>query len=124
MAKGDEALGSDVLMQDEYSSDMVADGGETWVMDRLRLESGRDLHRVPVRYKTWGTLNDAGDNVLVVCHALTGNGARAHGVQPAESRWTHSARVRPPLFYVVCLHSGRRNVVGRDAWSRQSVRHR
>ena len=26
-----------------------------------------------VRYKTYGKLNDAKDNVLVVCHALTGN---------------------------------------------------
>jgi homoserine O-acetyltransferase len=46
-------------------------------MDELQLESGRLLHRVPVRYKTWGALNAAGDNVLVVCHALTGNGALA-----------------------------------------------
>jgi hypothetical protein len=79
MAKGGETA---VLMQDEYG-DMEEDGGETWIKDELELESGRLLHRVPVRYKTWGALNAAGDNVLVVCHALTGNGA--HPVQAKAS---------------------------------------
>ena len=38
-----------VVMQDEYASDMMDDGGMTWVLDELRLESGRLMHRVPVR---------------------------------------------------------------------------
>jgi hypothetical protein len=31
--------------------------------------------QVPIRYRTWGSLNETKDNVLVICHALTGNGA-------------------------------------------------
>lgn len=31
------------------------------------------LKQVEVRYNTFGELNAARDNVLVVCHALTGN---------------------------------------------------
>ena len=31
------------------------------------------LERPQVRYNTWGELNAAGDNCVVVCHALTGN---------------------------------------------------
>ncbi|KAF2034215.1 homoserine O-acetyltransferase [Setomelanomma holmii] len=38
------------------------------------LESGVVLIDVSVAYSTWGALNAAQDNVLVVCHALTGNG--------------------------------------------------
>jgi homoserine O-acetyltransferase len=31
------------------------------------------LKQVPVAYSTWGVLNETHDNVLVVCHALTGS---------------------------------------------------
>ncbi|KAF1985608.1 homoserine O-acetyltransferase [Aulographum hederae CBS 113979] len=37
------------------------------------LSSGRTLTSIPVAYKTWGTLNASGDNVLVICHALSGS---------------------------------------------------
>jgi homoserine O-acetyltransferase len=37
------------------------------------LESGAVLPHVTVGYHTWGTLNAARDNVVVVCHALTGS---------------------------------------------------
>lgn len=39
----------------------------------LPLESGVVLPRVVVGYHTWGTLDAARDNVVVVCHALTGS---------------------------------------------------
>jgi homoserine O-acetyltransferase/O-succinyltransferase len=34
--------------------------------------SGVTLHQVPVAFQTFGTLNAAKDNALLVCHALTG----------------------------------------------------
>ncbi len=37
------------------------------------LESGSILKNVPVAYKTWGKLNIAANNVIVVCHSLTSN---------------------------------------------------
>ncbi len=39
----------------------------------LELDSGEALTSFPVAYKTWGSLNRTRDNVLVICHALTGS---------------------------------------------------
>jgi homoserine O-acetyltransferase len=53
----------------------------------LKLDGGRELHPVRVAYETYGALSAAGDNVILVCHALSGD-AHAAGfarTPPAES---------------------------------------
>ena len=39
----------------------------------LELESGRSLYPVDAAYRTLGKLNAAGDNAVLLCHALTGD---------------------------------------------------
>jgi homoserine O-acetyltransferase len=51
----------------------------------LNLQSGRILGPVRVRYETYGTLNAAADNVILVCHALSGD-AHAAGLRNPEDR--------------------------------------
>ncbi len=41
--------------------------------ESFSLESGATLRDVPVAYHAWGDLNAAGDNAVLVCHALTGD---------------------------------------------------
>src|SRR5215211_904732 len=53
----------------------------------LALDCGRELHPVRVAYETYGTLSPARDNVILVCHALSGD-AHAAGISktpPVES---------------------------------------
>jgi homoserine O-acetyltransferase len=39
----------------------------------VELEGGETLPQVTVAYRTWGRLNQARDNAVLVCHALTGS---------------------------------------------------
>ncbi len=39
----------------------------------LHLDCGRELHQVRVAYETYGTLSPRRDNVILVCHALSGD---------------------------------------------------
>jgi len=53
----------------------------------VRLDCGREFHPIRVAYETYGTLSPARDNVILVCHALSGD-AHAAGIAktpPAES---------------------------------------
>lgn len=58
-------------MQDEYG-EMNSDGAKAVVKDFL-LDCGRTLRHTETVYRTWGKLNEACDNVVVIGHALTGN---------------------------------------------------
>src|SRR5919106_1003676 len=53
----------------------------------LKLDCGKTLHPVRIAYETYGTLSPARDNVILVCHALSGD-AHAAGfakTPPPES---------------------------------------
>ena len=58
-------------MKDEYG-EMTADG-ESFIQENYVLENQVVLPEAELRYQTYGELNESKDNVVIVCHALTGN---------------------------------------------------
>ena len=50
----------------------------------LALDCGRELHSIRIAYETYGTLSPARDNVVLVCHALSGD-AHAAGFATAPA---------------------------------------
>jgi homoserine O-acetyltransferase len=52
----------------------------------LPLDCGRELYPVRIAYETYGTLAAARDNVVLVCHALSGDAhAAGHSAAPAAA---------------------------------------
>ncbi len=75
----------------------------------LELTLGGQLSEVTVAYETYGRLAPARDNVILVCHALTGDShCAAHNDQDEEGWWDLLVGPGRPLdtdrFYVVCAN--------------------
>ena len=52
----------------------------------LALDCGRQLDHIRVAYETYGTLSPARDNVILVCHALSGDAhAAGYSTKPAAA---------------------------------------
>jgi len=54
--------------------------------DPLRLKCGQELFPVDVEYETYGELNQAKDNVVLICHALSGDAHAAGWDSEADKR--------------------------------------
>ena len=51
----------------------------------LPLDCGRELSQIRIAYETYGTLSPARDNVILVCHALSGDAhAAGYSAKPPE----------------------------------------
>ncbi|HZN28621.1 MAG TPA: alpha/beta fold hydrolase, partial [Xanthobacteraceae bacterium] len=79
----------------------------------LRLDAGIDLAPFQIAYQTYGTLNAARSNAVLICHALTGDQhvANVHPVTQKAGWWETMVGPGRPIdterYFVICP-----NVVG------------
>ncbi len=78
----------------------------------LTLRSGKVLQSYDLVYETYGTLNAARSNAVLICHALSGNhhAAGYHSMDDASPGWWDSAigpgkPIDTNRFFVVCLNN-------------------
>lgn len=67
----------------------------------FKLESGTELPELEIAYHTYGTLNEKGDNVVWICHALTANSEVAEwwsGLTGEGKVWD------PRKYFIVCAN--------------------
>ena len=107
--------GSPATTSPDTAAPSTGDGGpdtgskRTVDLGALTLETGGSLPSVHVAYETWGTLNAARDNAILVEHALTGDSHVAGPAGPGH-----------PTVRLV----GRADRPGTPAGHRPLVRHR
>ena len=85
----------------------------------LRLEKGGELARVTVAYETYGQLNAARDNAILICHAISGDSHVARHNEEDDPGWWDvlvgpGKAIDTERFFVICpnLLGGCRGTTG------------
>ncbi|KAK9433088.1 Alpha/Beta hydrolase protein [Lipomyces doorenjongii] len=91
-----------ILFEPENPFVSIVSSQQIAVIPEYTLESGITIRNFPVAYKTWGTLNDEKNNVMIICHALSLSSDVADWWGPLIGPGKAFDTSR---FFVVCVNS-------------------
>ncbi|KAK9353123.1 Alpha/Beta hydrolase protein [Lipomyces doorenjongii] len=91
-----------ILFEPENPFVSIVSSQQIAVIPEYTLESGITIRNFPVEYKTWGTLNDEKNNVMIICHALSLSSDVADWWGPLIGPGKAFDTSR---FFVVCVNS-------------------
>lgn len=91
-----------IEFQEENPFSKLVSGQTIVEIPEFELECGDVIFKVPVAYKTWGKLNEKGDNCMIICHALTGSADVSDWWGPLLGR---GKAFDPTKFFIICLNS-------------------
>jgi homoserine O-acetyltransferase len=100
-------------MAEDGSQSIIADEGVVRLKKPLRLDSGGAIEGLEVAYRTYGRLNTARSNAILICHALTldQHVASVHPVTGKPGWWNLAVGpglpIDPDRHFIICS-----NVVG------------
>lgn len=104
-------------MNDSESGQQVLEEGEVglveyqdFILDKpFYFESGGSIPQLTLRYETYGRLNAAKDNAILICHALTGNHhcAGAYSMNERKRGWWNfvvgpGKTIDTSRYFVIC----------------------
>ena len=80
---------------------LTSDSVQTFMIDNFPLESGIIIPKCPIAYHSWGSLNHERNNVIVVCHALSGS-------SKVSEWWPNlfgkGRSLDPSLYFIFCAN--------------------
>jgi len=80
---------------------MIENIVQTKLSQSFVTESGYRFDGADVAFKSWGKLNRSRNNVIVICHALTGN---IHADQWFPGLFEKDGLVQPEEHFVICIN--------------------
>lgn len=94
---------------DTRSGGTLRHGQHVTLEGPVKLSLGDELAEVSVCYESWGALSEAKDNVVLVCHAISGDShAASHDAEDDDGWWEHLIGPGKPLdtdrFCVICMN--------------------
>ena len=100
-------------MAEDGSGSIVAEEGVVRLAEPLRLDSGGTIEGVDIAYRSYGKLNPARSNAILICHALTldQHVASVHPLTGKPGWWNSTVGpglpIDPERHFIICS-----NVVG------------